>query len=130
MNVFIGCSAKDNLKDVYYREAVKLADYLASNDCNLICGGSDGVMARLQEVFANKNKGVMIMEVECYRKDNYRYPISITMKGGFAREDGYYEYGDVLLVETLGSYDYRTTSREDIYLTEEECQKAIDKKQK
>ena len=75
MNVFIGCSANDNLKDVYYREAVKLADYLASNDCNLICGGSDGVMARLQEVFANKNKGVMIMEVECYRKDNYRYTV-------------------------------------------------------
>lgn len=63
-------------------------------------------------------------------KDDYSHPISIKMKGGFAREDSYYEYDDVWLVETLGSYDYRTASRKDIYLTEEECQKAIDKKQK
>lgn len=63
-------------------------------------------------------------------KDDYSHPISIKMKGGFTRADSYYEYDDVWLVETLGSYDYRPASRKDIYLTKEDCQKAIDEKQK
>lgn len=62
------------------------------------------------------------------KKDNYKYPISINMRGGFKREDSYYEYDDVWLVEKPGSYDYRTALRKDIYLTEEERQKAIDEK--
>lgn len=70
------------------------------------------------------------IKISIGKKDDYKYPISITMKGGFKREDSYYEYDDVWLVEKLGSYDYRTVSRKDIYLTEEECQKAIDKKMK
>lgn len=70
------------------------------------------------------------IKISIGKKDDYKYPISITMRGGFTREDSYYEYDDVWLVETPGSYDYRTASRKDIYLTEEECQKAVDKKQK
>ena len=70
------------------------------------------------------------IKISVGKKGDYKHPISVTMKGGFTRADGYYEYGDVWLVETLGSYDYRAASREDIYLTEEECQKAIDEKQK
>lgn len=70
------------------------------------------------------------IKISIGKKDDYKYPISITMKGGFKREDSYYEYDDVWLVEKLGSYDYRTASRKDVYLTEEECQKAIDEKQK
>lgn len=70
------------------------------------------------------------IKISIGKKDDYKYPISISMKGGFKREDSYYEYDDVWLVEKPGSYDYRTASRKNIYLTEEECQKAIDKKMK
>ena len=68
------------------------------------------------------------IKISIGEKDDYKYPISISMKGGFKRENSYYEYDDVWLVEKPGSYDYRTASRKDIYLTEEECQKAIDEK--
>lgn len=40
------------------------------------------------------------IEISIGKKDDYKHPISITMKG---------------------SYDYRTASRKDVYLTEEEC---------
>lgn len=65
--------------------------------------------------------------ISIQRMNNRKHPIEITMHGGHKKED-YYGYDDILLVEKLGSCDYRAASREDIYLTEEECQKAIDEK--
>lgn len=40
-NICVFCSSSDDIKQAYYREAHILGDLIASNDCNLIYGGTD-----------------------------------------------------------------------------------------
>ena len=51
MNVFIGCSSRDNINNIYKESAIELATYLSNNNYNLVCGGIDGTMKILNDIF-------------------------------------------------------------------------------
>ena len=77
MRVFIGCSSSDELDLIFYREARKIASYLASSGYDLLIGGLCGVMSVVTEEFANKKRNVSVMEAKCYRREDsyYKYPV-------------------------------------------------------
>lgn len=52
---------------------MKLGRYLASNHYNLITGACSGLISFLQNIFDEYGMDVIIMEVSCYKKDNYKY---------------------------------------------------------
>ena len=66
MNVFIGCSSRENIPSVYKNSACKLAEYLSSKDYNLIVGGIDGIMGSIKDIFLKNKKDVIIMSVIGY----------------------------------------------------------------
>ena len=72
MNVFIGCSSKDNLDQIYIDSAIQLANYLAKNNYNLICGGYAGLMKTIQEIFIENQKEITIIGVKGYHDDEIK----------------------------------------------------------
>ena len=70
MKVFIGCSSYDDLNNIYYEEAKKLAKYLVDKDCSLVFGGSyRGIMGTVYNVFKENNKNIYAYQIEIYSKD-------------------------------------------------------------
>ena len=72
MNVFIGCSSRENLDKVYIDSAIKLAKYLSHNHYHLICGGCAGMMKIIQEVFMENNQEISIIGVKGYHDDEVK----------------------------------------------------------
>lgn len=70
MNVFIGCSSKEKLNEIYINSATNLAEYLSKKSYNLVCGGIDGTMKIIGEVFTKNNMNTTIMTVEKYQNIN------------------------------------------------------------
>lgn len=70
MNVFIGCSSRDEINDIYKEEACKLAEYLSINGYNLITGGADGLMGVVIDVFLRNKRDVSVMMVDNYQEVN------------------------------------------------------------
>lgn len=67
MNVFIGCSSRDNLDNIYKDSAIEMAEYLSNKSYNLVCGGIDGIMKVVGDVFIKNKMNSMIMTVEKYQ---------------------------------------------------------------
>ena len=77
MNVFIGCSSKNELDVIYYDEAKRVSSFLASLGYDLLIGGINGVMNTVIKEFSNKKRNISIMETDCYKDDasKYLYPV-------------------------------------------------------
>lgn len=73
MNVFIGCSSKENLDKIYIDSAIQLANYLSLNNYKLICGGFAGMMKTIQEVFQENKQEITIIGVKGYHDDEIRH---------------------------------------------------------
>lgn len=66
MNVFIGCSSKENLDKKYVESAKKLAEYLSFHQNHLVCGGTDGLMKVLCDIFKKNGQNTFVMSVRGY----------------------------------------------------------------
>lgn len=74
MNVFIGCSSRDDIDNIYKENAIQLANYLSRNHYDLICGGTHGVMKILQDIFTQNNRTTQLMGVNNYFKIDEKLP--------------------------------------------------------
>ena len=72
MNVFIGCSSRENLDKIYIDSAIKLAKYLSHNHYHLICGGCAGMMKIIQDVFRENKQEISIIGVKGYHDDEVK----------------------------------------------------------
>lgn len=66
MKIFIGCSSKENIDNVYKTSATALANQLAQNNHDLICGGTDGMMKLLHDAFLQNDRNVTLTGVNGY----------------------------------------------------------------
>ena len=70
MKVFIGCSSYDELNNIYYEEAKKIAKYLVDRNCSLVFGGSGkGIMGSVYNTFKENNKDIYAIQTKHYSKD-------------------------------------------------------------
>lgn len=71
MNVFIGCSSKDNLNDDYYNLAMEVSNTL-SKKYDLIYGGFDkGMMGICANTFLKNQKKVIGVTVKAYVNNEF-----------------------------------------------------------
>lgn len=66
MNIFIGCSSREEINNIYKDSATTLANHLIKDNNNLICGGTDGMMKIFHDIFLQNNRNVTIIEVNGY----------------------------------------------------------------
>ena len=71
MNVFIGCSSRANLDKIYINSASKLAEYLSNKTYNLVCGGNEGIMKLIRDIFIKNEMNTIIMSVDKYQKISF-----------------------------------------------------------
>ena len=63
MKVFIGCSSRDNILDIYKQEASIISSYLAKK-YDLVIGGIDGLMNIVIKSFEQQHKNIKIIGVK------------------------------------------------------------------
>lgn len=114
MNIFIGCSSRDNIDNIYKESAIKLANFLSLNNHNLICGGADGVMKILKDIFDKNDRKVYLMGVETYYKIDELLPNSSNYNSIKERKFNLINKADIIifLPGGIGSIDELFTALE------------------
>lgn len=114
MKVFIGCSSSNSIAATYKENAINLADKLTQINCNLICGGTDGMMKIFHDTFLQNNKTVTIVDVNGYFETKTTSPNVYHYDTVSQRKQGLINQADVLLFLPggLGTLDEIFTSIE------------------
>lgn len=97
MRVFIGCSSIENMAPIYKENAVNLAKKLAKMNCDLICGGTDGMMKIFHDTFLQNNRTVTIVDVNGYFETKTTSPNIYHYDTVSERKQGFIKQADVLL---------------------------------
>ena len=66
MKVFIGCSSREEIKDIYKEKANKLGEYLSKNNHDLLVGGIDGLMGIIIKKFKKYKRNIKVICVKNY----------------------------------------------------------------
>lgn len=66
MKVFIGCSSKEKVDNIYINSAKTLAKKLVEKNYDLVIGGTDGIMKILHDTFLKEKRAVTILGVTNY----------------------------------------------------------------
>jgi len=66
MKVFVGCSSRENIDLTYMENTNALAEYLSSEQYDLVCGGTDGLMGVLVNTFKKNQREINLIGVKGY----------------------------------------------------------------
>lgn len=71
MNIFIGCSARDNIDDIYLKDSKSIIEKITKiNDINLVFGAYyKGIMATCYDEFKKNNRKVIGVTPKVYESD-------------------------------------------------------------
>ena len=100
MDVLILSSSRNNIDDYYKSIARSVANYLASNGCNLIFGGaSSSMMGICYDEFSKLNRTIYSYTTNKYKDDLINLPLSnpIICETTFDLKKGMFENSDLII---------------------------------
>lgn len=107
MKIFIGCSSREELNQIYIDSATKLAEELSKRNHDLICGGIDGTMKILHDIFKQSNRTITLIGVNGYFPIEENSPNTYNYDTIRERKDALTRLADfiIFLPGGLGSMD-------------------------
>ena len=99
MNLFVGCSSKDNIPTEYIESSFKLLEDISKIDnVNLVFGAfHSGLMKIAYDMFVANNKKIIGIKKEDNDEGSYSYDKTIITDTATSRFNEIYKHSDVLL---------------------------------
>lgn len=108
MNVFIGCGSADTkeINNIYTEEAIKIASFLAQNNYDLFCGGTDGLQGIVRDTFLKKGRKATVIWINNYW-DRHDIPNSLFVDYIRERKSKILDKANLMIVlpGAIGTYD-------------------------
>lgn len=95
MNIFIGASVNKNIPNKYFNLSKEVSDVLSNLNYTLICGGNEGILKELINIFKNIKVYILKEYLNEMKNTNIEYEICNTT---FERLNKIYEESDLFLI--------------------------------